>query len=85
MSGSSARSLLAMAVAAAIALFGAGATGRAAGQPSGPGLAAPQGLANRCDPPVSETDVPPADDRRAEGTEQSEIPSFDPSRVFLAR
>jgi hypothetical protein len=85
MSGSSARFLVAMALAAAIALFGAGATGRAAASSSVLPIATPDGLANRYDAPVSETDVGRADHQPAGWIELGEIPSIDPSRVFLAR
>jgi hypothetical protein len=85
MSGSSARFLVAMALAAAIALFNAGAIGRAVAESSVLPFAAPDGLGNRYDFPVSETDVERADHQHLGSIECDETPPIDPSRVFLAR
>jgi hypothetical protein len=73
-------------VAAAIALHGVvAAGGSAVAQPSALRLAGPGGLSNRYDPPVSETDVGRADQQHAGWIERDEFPSFDGSRIILAR
>jgi hypothetical protein len=74
-------------VAAAIALHSAvGASSSAVAQSSSAlRLAGPSGLSNRYDPPVSETDVGRADQQHAGWIERDEFPSFDGSRVILAR
>ena len=73
-------------LAAAIALHGAvGASGSAVAQSSALRLAGPGGLSNRYDPPVSETDVGRADQQHAGWIDREEFPSFDGSRVILAR
>ena len=73
-------------VAAAIALHGAvGVSGSAVAQSSALRPAGPGGLSNRYDPPVSETDVGRADQQHAGWIERDEFPSFDGSRVILAR
>jgi hypothetical protein len=73
-------------VVAAIALHGiVGAGGSAVAQPSALRLAGPGGLSNRYDPPVSETDVGRADQQHAGWIERDEFPSFDGSRIILAR
>ena len=74
-------------VAAAIALHGVVvASGSAVAQSSAAlRLAGPSGLSNRYDPPVSETDIGRADQQHAGWIERDEFPSFDGSRVILAR
>ena len=73
-------------VAAAIALHGVVVTsGSAAAQSSALRLAGPSGLSNRYDPPVSEIDIGRADQQHAGWIERDEFPSFDGSRVILAR
>jgi hypothetical protein len=73
-------------VAAAIALHGAvGASNALAQSSSALRLAGPSGLSNRYDPPVSETDVGRADQQHAGWIDREEFPSFDGSRVILAR
>jgi hypothetical protein len=73
-------------VAAAIVLHGVvGAGGSAVAQSSALRLSGPSGLSNRYDPPVSETDVGRADQQHAGWIERDEFPSFDGSRVILAR
>jgi hypothetical protein len=74
-------------VAAAIALHGVVvASGSAVAQSSSAlRLAGPSGLSNRYDPPVSETDIGRADLQHAGWIDREEFPSFDGSRVILAR
>ena len=74
-------------VAAAIALHGVVvASGSAVAQSSSAlRLAGPSGLSNRYDPPVSETDIGRADQQHAGWIKRDEFPSFDGSRVILAR
>ena len=73
-------------VAAAIALHGVVAAGGSAlAQSSALRLPGPDGLSNRYDPPLSETDVGRADQQHAGWIERDEFPSFDGSRVILAR
>ncbi len=79
-----ARSIVVAAVAGALALFGAGAAGNALAQSPAVRLASPDGLANRCDAPVSETDVGRAD-QHAGFVERGDAPPFDSLRIFLAR
>ena len=71
-------------VAAAIALHGV-VSGSAFAQSSALRLPGPDGLSNRYDPPVSETDVGRADQQHAGWIERDEFPSFDGSRIILAR
>jgi hypothetical protein len=73
-------------VAVAIALHGVvGASGSAVAQSSALRLAGPSGLSNRYDLPVSETDIGRAEQQHAGWIERDEFPSFDGSRVILAR
>ena len=73
-------------VAAAIALHGVVvASGTAVAQSSALRLAGPNGLSNRYDPPVSETDVGRAEQQHAGWIERDEFPAFDGSRVILVR
>jgi hypothetical protein len=74
-------------VAAAIALHGVVGAGDSAVAQSSSALrlAGPSGLSNRYDPPVSETDVGRADQQHAGWLKRDEFPSFDGSRVILAR
>jgi hypothetical protein len=71
-------------VAAAIALH-VGANSSAVAQSSALRLTGPGGLSNRYDPPVSETDVGRAEQQHAGWIERDEFPSFDGSRIILAR
>src|SRR5262245_1958837 len=61
------------------------ASGSAVAQSPAVRLAGPSGLSNRYDPPVSETDVGRADQQHAGWIERDEFPSFDGSRIILAR
>jgi hypothetical protein len=73
-------------VAAAIALQGVvGAGGSAVAQSSALRLPGPDGLSNRYDPPVSETDIGRADQQHAGWIKRDEFPAFDGSRVILVR
>ncbi len=79
-----ARSIVFTAVAGALSLAGAGGAGSALAQSPAARLASPDGLANRCDAPVSETDVGRVQ-QHAGFVERGEAPPFDGLRVFLAR
>jgi len=74
-------------VAAAIALHGVVSAGSSAVAQSSSALrlAGPSGLSNRYDPPVSEIDIGRADQQHAGWIERDEFPSFDGSRIILAR
>lgn len=85
MASSTTRIIIVTAVAVALALPGLGAAGSAVAQPSAPRLGASERLANRCDAPVSETDVRPADHPRAGSLEPSEAAPFGLPRILLAR
>ncbi len=61
MSSSIARSMIAMAAAAAIVLLGGGAIGSADARPAAARFTGPEGLTNRYEPPLSEIDVLRAD------------------------
>src|ERR1700750_2707257 len=73
-------------VAAAIALHGVvGTGGSAVAQSSALRLTGPSGLSHRYDPPGSETDVGRSDQQHAGWIDRDEFPSFDGSRIILAR
>jgi hypothetical protein len=85
MASSTMRIIIVTAVAAALALLGLGAAGSAVAQSSAQRLGASERFANRCDAPVSETDVRPADHQRAGSLESSEAAPLGLPRILLAR
>jgi hypothetical protein len=71
------------AVAIAIALLAAGASGSAFAQSLPPG--SPTELANRSEAPLSELDLARVEQRHVGVIERNEIPAYTASRIIFAR